>query len=118
MLIISQYNNRFDRSMSETISLGQKLKQARKDKGYSQTQLAKLVGIDFTYLSKIENNHADYSPKEVMIRGLACHLELDPEELTFLAGRLPSEYEELIKTNYQTMPALFRRIREQSTAEA
>ncbi len=97
--------------MSNNLIFGQQIKRARKEKGYSQRALAKLIGIDFTYLSKIENNRADYAPKEEIIRSLAKHLELDAEELIFLAGRIPSGYEELLKQNYQTMPALFRRIK-------
>jgi len=95
------------------ITFGYKIKIARKDKGYSQKELGKLIGIDFTYLSKLENNRADYPPKEEVIKMLANHLELDAEELTFLAGRLPSEYQEVLKASYQSIPALFRHIREQ-----
>lgn len=91
---------------------GEQIRQARKDKGYSQRDLAKLVGLDFTYLSKLENNRADYAPKEDVIRNLAEHLDLDPEELTFLAGRIPERDEEFLKQNYKAMPALFRRMKE------
>ncbi len=91
---------------------GQLIRQARKDKGYSQRELAKLLQIDFTYLSKLENNRADYAPKEEIIRGLARHLNLDEEELIFLAGRIPQQEEDLLKQHYKEMPALFRRMRE------
>lgn len=91
---------------------GQLIRQARKDKGYSQRELAKLLQIDFTYLSKLENNRADYAPKEEVIRGLARHLDLDEEELIFLAGRIPQREEDLLKQHYKEMPALFRRMRE------
>ena len=94
------------------ITFGEKIKQTRKENGYTQRELAKLVGMDFTYLSKIENNRADYPPKEDKIRTLASNLELNPEELIFLAGRIPEQDRELLKSHYQTMPALFRRIRE------
>lgn len=93
-------------------SFGQLLRQARKGKGYSQRELAKRLGLDFTYLSKLENNRADYPPKEDIIRALARHLNLDEEELIFLAGRIPQGEEDLLKQHYKTMPALFRRMRE------
>lgn len=98
----------------ETVAqgFGKQIRQARKDKGYSQRDLAKLVGLDFTYLSKLENDRADYAPKEDVIRNLAEHLELDPEELIFLAGRIPERDEEFLKQNYKAMPALFRRMQE------
>ncbi|MDY7014537.1 MAG: helix-turn-helix transcriptional regulator [Cyanobacteriota bacterium] len=91
---------------------GALIRQARKDKGYSQRELAKLLKLDFTYLSKLENERADYPPKEDAIRALAHHLDLDEEELIFLAGRIPKKEEELLKEHYKGLPTLFRRMRE------
>ena len=91
---------------------GKLIRQSRKEKGYSQRELAKILKIDFTYLSKLENNRADYAPKEDVIRGLARNLDIDEEELIFLAGRIPHQEEELLKQHYKSMPALFRRMRE------
>lgn len=91
---------------------GQQIRKARKEKGYSQRDLAKLVDLDFTYLSKLENDRADYPPKEDAIRKLAEHLELDAEELVFSAGRIPERDEEFLRQNYKAMPALFRRMQE------
>ncbi len=93
-------------------SFGQLIRQARKDKGYSQRELAKLIGLDFTYLSKLENGRSNYAPKEGAIRSLANHLDLDEEELIFLAGRIPQQEEDLLKEHYKSMPTLFRRMRE------
>jgi transcriptional regulator with XRE-family HTH domain len=93
-------------------NFGQLIRNARKDKGYSQRQLAKLLGLDFTYLSKLENNRADYAPKEEVIRALAHQLDLDEEELIYSAGRIPQTEEELLKEHYKNMPTLFRRMRE------
>lgn len=88
------------------------IRNARKEKGYSQRELAKILGLDFTYLSKLENDRADYAPKEDVIRALAKNLDLDEEELIFLAGRIPQQEEDLLKQHYKTMPTLFRRMRE------
>ncbi|MBE9117725.1 helix-turn-helix domain-containing protein [Lusitaniella coriacea LEGE 07157] len=96
--------------MSQTF--GQLIRKARKEKGYSQRELAKLLELDFTYLSKIENDRADYAPKEEAIRAIARHLNLDPEELIFLVGRIPHQEEALLKQHYKAMPTLFRRLRE------
>lgn len=93
-------------------SFGKLIRQARKDKGYSQRELAKFLGVDFTYLSKLENDRADYAPKEEVIRGLARNLSLDEEELIFLAGRIPQQYEEILKQNPKEMLMLFRRMQE------
>ncbi|AFZ56747.1 helix-turn-helix transcriptional regulator [Anabaena cylindrica FACHB-243] len=93
-------------------SFGQLIRQARKDKGLSQRELAKLLDVDFTYLSKLENDRADYAPKEDVIRSLARNLDLNEEELIFLSGRVPQRNEDFIKQHYKTMPALFRRMQE------
>lgn len=90
---------------------GHLIRQTRKIKGYSQRELATLIKIDFTYLSKLENNRAEYAPKEEVIRSLAQKLDLDPEELIFLAGRVPQKQEDLLSKHYKDMPMLFRRIR-------
>ncbi len=91
---------------------GQIIRQARKHQGYSQRELAKLLNLDFTYLSKLENNRADYPPKEDVIRGIAHHLALDAEKLIFLAGRIPQQDESLLREHYENLPTLFRRMRE------
>ncbi|WP_017307053.1 helix-turn-helix domain-containing protein [Spirulina subsalsa] len=91
---------------------GEIIRQARKSKGYSQRKLADLLSVDFTYLSKLENNRADYAPKEDVIRALARHLTLDEEELIYLAGRIPQQEEDFLRENYKSMPTLFRRMRE------
>ena len=96
-------------------TFGQLIRQARRDKEYSQRELAKLIGVNFTYLSKLENDHADYPPSKEVIKALAHHLQLNEQELAQLAGRINPEdtenFQELIK-QYQEMPVLLRRLRD------
>lgn len=98
--------------MSQTF--GKVIRQARKDKGYSQRDLAKLIEVDYTYLSKLENDHAAYPPSKEVIRLLVRYLDLTEreEELIYLAGRITADderiFQELVKQNYKQMPALFR----------
>ena len=102
--------------MSQTF--GKVLRQARRDKGYSQRELAKLVNVDYTYLSKLENDHAAYPPSKEVIQLLAHYLDLTEreEDLIYLAGRITTDdekvFQELVKQNYKQMPALFRIWRE------
>uniref|UniRef100_A0ACD5GP46 Helix-turn-helix domain-containing protein n=1 Tax=Desertifilum tharense IPPAS B-1220 TaxID=1781255 RepID=A0ACD5GP46_9CYAN len=93
-------------------SFGKLIRQARKEKCHSQRSLAAILKLDFTYLSKLENDRADYPPKEDVIRSLARNLDLDEEQLICLAGRIPQKYEEVLKLNAQSMPMLLRRLRE------
>lgn len=101
-----------DNAVDETQTFGKLIRQARKEQGYSQRQLAALLEVDFTYLSKLENDRADYPPKEDVIRGLARNLGIDEEELIFLAGRIPQHYEQFLKQNNRELTALFRRLQE------
>lgn len=98
--------------MQET-SFGKIIRKARKQKEYSQKQLASMVLLDYTYLSKLENDRAEYPPSEDTIKRLAKHLDLpNVEQLTYLAGRIPQRDEDFIKQHYKEMPALFRRMQE------
>ncbi|MEG4045044.1 helix-turn-helix transcriptional regulator [Microcoleus sp. Pol17_C1] len=102
--------------MSETF--GKLIRQARKDKEYSQRELAKLIGVDYTYLSKLENDHAGYPPSEDVIEALGRHLDLTDRtnDLKRLAGRITPDdakvFEDLVK-KYREMPALLRRMRDE-----
>lgn len=103
-----------EKAVSQTF--GKLIRQARKDKEYSQRELAKLIGVDYTYLSKLENDHAGYPPSQDVIRLLALHLDLNEENLRCLAGRITPEdakvFEELVKTYNKQVPALLRRMRD------
>ncbi len=44
-------------------SLGETIKNARKSKGFTQKELAEKVDVDLTYISKIENDKANYPPR-------------------------------------------------------
>ena len=50
-------------------------------------------GVDFTYLSKIENGKAGYFPGADTLRALAEALEADVLELLELADKVPPEIE-------------------------
>ncbi|RDJ93071.1 XRE family transcriptional regulator [Lacticaseibacillus rhamnosus] len=60
----------------------------RRRASLSQRDVALQVGIDFTYLSKLENDHGE-APGEATIRRLAAVLHADSEALLALAGKGP-----------------------------
>jgi HTH-type transcriptional regulator, competence development regulator len=74
-------------------SFGQRIQRLRRARGLNQRQVAAALGIDFTYLSKLENNRGE-PPGEDTIRGLAALLETDEETLMAMAGRVPTELRE------------------------
>lgn len=76
-------------------TLGRRLRELRKAKGLTLRELARAAGVDFTYLSKIENDKAGYVPGTGTIRGLATALSADPLELLQLAKKVPPELQRL-----------------------
>lgn len=78
------------------MTLGQIIRDARKEKKWSLRQLADEMGkegaeIDFTYLSRVENNASEYPLSEKKIRVLARVLGLNEQELVFAADKVPVE---------------------------
>jgi PAS domain S-box-containing protein len=65
------------------------VRELRKTLGFSQKLLAERVGINFTYLSKIENDIMP-PPREKTILALARELDTDADELFGLAKKIPS----------------------------
>lgn len=70
----------------------------RKEKGLTQADLAKRASMKVPYLSKIENNRVE-PPSEEIIRSLASILEVDPYDLSFHAGKVPKDFNEMILKN-------------------
>lgn len=90
------------------MTFGRRLRELRKDRNLSQKTLADKVGINFTYLSKIENERLDFAqfPSEDLIRKLAAALEADEDELLILAQKIPDQ----IKKRVMERPDAFRKL--------
>lgn len=97
-------------------SFGSQIRERRKERGYTLRQLAPLLGINFAYLSKLENDRADHPPSEELIRQIAKTLELDQDKLIYLAGRITQSdakmIEDLVKNNPEEACILFRKMKE------
>lgn len=89
-------------------TVGQRIREIRKERNLTQRQLAEKVGINFTYLSRVENDRldADQTPREETLQKIARALEADPDELLLLARRIPGSFRERILAQ----PGIFRRI--------
>ena len=79
------------------MAFGERVRELRKDRGLSQRELADRAGIDFTYLSKIENGRIE-PPSEEVIRHVAEELHADVDELIILADKFPSDLAQELKT--------------------
>lgn len=89
-------------------TVGQRIRQIRKERNLTQRELAERVGINFTYLSRVENDRLDdeQTPREETLQRIAKALRADPDELLLLARRIPDAYRERILAK----PGIFRRI--------
>lgn len=82
----------------DQVDFGGKLRELRRKNGLTLRTLAKRVGVDFTYLSKIENGKSGFLPGAETIRALAGVLETDALDLLRLADKVPPEIKHLAAT--------------------
>ena len=74
----------------EEKQFGIRLRELRNKSGMTQRELAQKVGVDFSYLSKIESG-AVPPPSPKVISRIAMALKADENELITLAGRIPPD---------------------------
>ena len=79
---------------SKRATFGATIQALRRERDLTQREVAAKLGIDFTYLSKLENDRGE-PPGEELVRKLAEILDADPEDLLALAGRVPGELREM-----------------------
>jgi predicted ATPase/transcriptional regulator with XRE-family HTH domain len=70
--------------------LGSYIRQLRRAAQISQSKLAGQVGIDVTYLSKLENGKQGASDQ--VLRSLAAALDVSATRMLLLAGKVPEEF--------------------------
>jgi HTH-type transcriptional regulator, competence development regulator len=71
------------------MTFGARLRQLRVERKLTQRQLAEQAGVDFSYLSKIENNRLEHTPSIKTLQSLARALAVDELELMELANKVP-----------------------------
>jgi len=92
----------------EMTTIGQRIREIRKSRNLTQRELADRVGINFTYLSRVENDRLDdeQTPREETLQRIAKALNADPDELLLLARRIPDAYRDRILSR----PGMFRKL--------
>lgn len=86
-------------------TFGEALKTIRRSKGISQRELANRVAVDFSYISKLENDRLPPPAADTIVK--ICEvLEVQPEFLLSLTGKLPSEIKVLIGSNPKALEFL------------
>ncbi|CAH0345733.1 hypothetical protein BCI9360_02031 [Bacillus sp. CECT 9360] len=94
---------------------GELLKSLRKEHKITQRGLAELIGIDFTYISKIENGSME-SPAEDKILKMAEVFNIDPDKLLISAKKVPSDFHKIITEN-EHVPVFLRSASKLSTKQ-
>mgnify|MGYP001812098544 CR=1 FL=1 len=77
------------------------------DPSYSVRQVAARIGVQPSFLSKVERG-IEAPPSEPRIRALAADLGEDPDVLLALAGKVSSDLQEVIRHRPQLFAALIR----------
>src|SRR5258708_38705009 len=81
----------------DPMTLGQRIKQLRWERKFTQRQLAELAGVDFSYLSKIENGKLEHSPSIKTLEDFARILGVDELELMDLANKVPPSLKPIVR---------------------
>jgi len=97
-------------------SLGDFLRERREalregDRSYSLRQVAQRVGVEPSFLSKVERNESP-PPGEDTLRRLAAELELDTDTLLALAGKMSRDLQEVIRRRPMLFAALIRELKD------
>ena len=86
-------------------------KQRREGKAYSLRQLADRIGIEPSYLSKIERG-LEPRPSEETTRALALELGEDPDVLLAMAGKVSADLQDIIRKRPQLFSQLIRELKD------
>ena len=80
------------------MTFGAVLRDHRRAAGLTQRDLAERSGLDFSYISKLENNRLPPPAADTVVV-LSSILGVPPEELLALTGKIPSEVQATLSTS-------------------
>jgi transcriptional regulator with XRE-family HTH domain len=92
---------------SASEKFGEFVRKERGEKEIGLREMAKLIGVSPTYLSKVERDEFP-PPAEDKVRKIAAIIGCDVDELLARAGRVSSDLSEIIKQHPREMAALLR----------
>ena len=89
------------------IRFGAFMRQKREEKEIGLREMAKIIGVSPTYVSKVERDEFP-PPAEDKVRKIAEILDIDVDELLALAGKVSSDLSEIIREKPRELAALLR----------
>ena len=81
------------------------------DRAFSVRQVARRIGVEPAYLSKIERDQVA-PPSEATIRRLADELGEDPDVLLAMAGKVSSDLQAIVLSRPQLFGDVLRQLRD------
>jgi transcriptional regulator with XRE-family HTH domain len=102
--------------MTESMNLGHYIRDRREtlragDAGYSLRQVAERVGIEPSYLSKVERGLGSPPSEETLLR-IARDLGLDGDVVLALAGKVSADLRDTIRRRPQLFAELIRELKD------
>ena len=88
-----------------------RMEKNRDDKSFSLRQVASRIGLEPSYLSKIERGE-QAPPGEEKIVNLAKELDEDPDALLAMAGKVSKDLQEVIRKRPKLFAKLIRELKE------
>ncbi len=79
-------------------TFGQMLRELRRSKNVSQRDLAAKVGVDFSYISKLENDRLPPPAADTVMK-ICQALDSEPDALLSVTGKVPSDVKEMLTGN-------------------
>ena len=76
-------------------SFGEALRELRRSRGMSQRELAEGVGVDLSYISKVENDRLPAPAADTIVR-ICDILGFEPDVLLALTKKIPSDVKDML----------------------
>ena len=89
------------------MAFGVVLRNLRTKKGISIKKMAKDIGLDYTYISKLENSRVN--PSSDVVKKISGYLNYSSDELLLLAGKIPDDIKEILINNPREAARYLRR---------
>lgn len=90
------------------MTFGQRLRELRLREQMTQRELAAHVGVNHTYISKLETGHYGEMPSLGLVWNMADYLRTDRERLAILAGHIPDDVMDYLQGSPEALEAVRR----------
>jgi transcriptional regulator with XRE-family HTH domain len=94
------------------MSFAELIRNQRTEKGYSQRKFAEMLGVNHTYISKIETG-LEQPPSEELIKRMGVIFEFerfDTYAAIILSGKIPEDIKAMVLHDKETISWLFEHI--------